>query len=86
MEIFEQLTSEILAPKNTIEIYNSFKQQQMRQLLESGKNKELQQIPVTVVNLFKNNRMRNFRVRGDGHETILEESSVEFSLDISGEE
>lgn len=54
----------------------------MKQLSENGKIKELQEMPVTVINLFKDDKLRYFRVKGDKEETILEESSVEIRLDM----
>ena len=82
IKIFEKLSAEVFASKNAIEIYDSFKQRQAKQLSENGKIKELQEMPVTVINLFKDDKLRYFRVKGDKEETILEESSVEIRLDM----
>lgn len=86
LEIFEKLSSDIFASKNAIEIYDLHKQRQMKQLSENAKTKELKEILITVINLFKEDDLRNFRVKGNGEETILEESSIEIGLDVLEEE
>ena len=86
IKILQKLLGEIFASKNTIEIFDSFKQRQMKEFSENGKVKGLKEMLVTVINLFKDDKIRNFRVRGDGEETILEESSIEIRLDMFGEE